>query len=158
MIPVQEVYGMNSTRGFLLNAYSFFAQQQSGIAVSCADGLRFESNLMPWLNPCSLLTQQWMGTRWQHWGDKSGEKWNWPPYVICQWFSISVLSNRLSLTYKSIRYYLYFNKFWVNLWYLLMILLWFQEKYMKTAILPLGVKMLVRNQGWSPQKNGTMFF
>ena len=47
-----------------------------------------------------------MGTWWQHWGDQGGEKRNWPPYLTCQWFSISVLSNRHSPTNESIRDYL----------------------------------------------------
>ena len=47
-----------------------------------------------------------MGTWWQHCGDKGGEKRNWPPYFICRWLRISVLSSRHSPTYESIRYYL----------------------------------------------------
>jgi len=35
------------------------------------------------------------------------EERNWPPYLTCRWLSISVLSNRHSPTYKSIRDYLY---------------------------------------------------
>ena len=33
-----------------------------------------------WLDARSLSTQQRMGTRWKHWGDKGGEERNWPPY------------------------------------------------------------------------------
>ena len=50
-----------------------------------------------------------MGTWWQHWGDKGGEERNWPPYLTCRWLRISVLSNRYSPTYESIRDYLYFT-------------------------------------------------
>ena len=33
-----------------------------------------------WLEARSLFTQEQMGTRWKHWGDKGGEERNWPPY------------------------------------------------------------------------------
>ena len=61
---------------------------------SCAEGLRFEPDSMPWLSARSLFTQQQMGTQWEHWGDKGGEERNWPPYLKCRWPGISVLSNR----------------------------------------------------------------
>jgi len=54
----------------------------------------------------SLFTQQQMGTQWEHWGYKVGEERNWPPYLTYRWISISVLSNRHSPTYESIRDYL----------------------------------------------------
>ena len=60
------------------------------VHVSCAEGLRFESDSMTSLNAHSLFTQ------WQHWGDKGGEKRNWPPYFICRRLRIGVLSNRHS--------------------------------------------------------------
>ena len=75
---------------------------------SHAEGLRFEPDSMPWLNARSLFTQQQMGTKWENWGDKGSEERNWPPYFTCRWLSISVLSNRHSPTYESIRDYLYF--------------------------------------------------
>ena len=71
------------------------------------EGLRFESDSMPRLNGRSLFTQQQVGTRWEHWGDKGGEEGNWPPYLTCRWLRISVLSIRHSPTYESIRDYLY---------------------------------------------------
>ena len=37
------------------------------------------SNL--WLDTRSLSTQQQMGTRWKHWGDKGGEERNWTSYL-----------------------------------------------------------------------------
>ena len=61
---------------------------------SCAEGLRFELDTMPLLNARSLPTQQSMGAWWEHWGDKGGEERNWPPYLECRWFRISVLSKR----------------------------------------------------------------
>ena len=63
-----------------------------------------------WLNSRSLFTQQQMGTQWQHWGDKGGEERNWPSYLTCRWLSISVLSNWHSLTYESIRDYLFLQE------------------------------------------------
>ena len=45
-----------------------------------------------WLEARPLSTQQQMGTRWKHWGDKSGEERNWSQY---RWpGKIVVLSNR----------------------------------------------------------------
>ena len=45
-------------------------------------------------------------------GDKGGEEKNWPPYLTCRWLRISVLCNRQSPTYESIRDYLYrYTKF-----------------------------------------------
>ena len=73
---------------------------------SHAKGLRFESGLEAWLNTRSMFTQQRMGTWWQNWGDKSDE----PPNLTCRWPGISVLSNRHSLTYESIRGYLCHRK------------------------------------------------
>ena len=70
---------------------------------SHAEGLRLEPYSMPWLNARSLFTQQQMGTQWEHWEDKGGEERNWPPYLTCRWLRISVLSNRHSPTYESIR-------------------------------------------------------
>jgi len=75
---------------------------------SRAEGLRFESDSLPWLNASRLLTQQQMDTRWQHWGDKGSEDRNWPPYLKRWWLRISILLNRHSRTYESIRDYLYF--------------------------------------------------
>ena len=72
------------------------------------EGLQFEPDSMPWLDTHSLFTQQQMGTQWEQWGDKDGEERNWPPYLICWWLSISVLSSRHSPAYKSIWDYLYF--------------------------------------------------
>ena len=78
---------------------------------SYAEGLLFEPKSMLRLNARSVLTQQRMGTWWQHWGDKGGEERNWPPYLTCRWLKISVLSNRHSPTYESIRWdYLYHAK------------------------------------------------
>ena len=74
---------------------------------SRAEGLRFQPDSISWLNNRSLFTQQQIGTWWQHWEDKGGEERNWPLYLIWQWLSISVLSNRHSPTYESIRDYLY---------------------------------------------------
>ena len=74
---------------------------------SRTESLRFDSDSMPWMNARSLFTQQRMGTWWQHCGDKGGEERNWPPYLTCRWLRISVLSNRHSPTYESIRDYLY---------------------------------------------------
>ena len=76
---------------------------------SHAEDQRFEPNSMPLLNARSLFTQQQMSTQWEHWGDKGGEERNWPPYLTCRWLRISVLSNRHSPTYRSIRDYLYFS-------------------------------------------------
>ena len=56
---------------------------------SRAEGLQFESD------PVATL------------GDKGGEERNWPPYLKCRWLRISVLSNRHSPTYGSIRDCLY---------------------------------------------------
>ena len=74
-----------------------------------AEGVRFQHDSMPWLNARSLFTQQQTGTWWQHWGDKGSEERNWPPYLTCRWLRISVLSNRHSPKYESIRHYLYFT-------------------------------------------------
>ena len=63
---------------------------------------------MPSLNARSLFTQQQMGTRWQHWEEKGGDERNWPPYLTCLRLRISVLFNKHSPTYESIRDYLYF--------------------------------------------------
>ena len=88
-----------------------FTNRRGSIVVrahaSFAEGLQFELDSMPRLNARSLFTQQQMGTWWQHWGDKSGEERNWPPYLKCRWHRISVLSNRHSPTYESKRDYLY---------------------------------------------------
>ena len=80
---------------------------------SHVEGLRFESDSMPCLDARSLFIQQQMGTWWQHWGDKGGEERNWPPYLTYRWLRISVLSNRHSPTYESIRehFYLYYIQF-----------------------------------------------
>ena len=69
---------------------------------SHAEGLWFESDLTR-----VHASEQQMGTQWEHWGDKGGEERNWPSYLTCQWLGISVLSNRHSHTYESIRDYLY---------------------------------------------------
>ena len=78
------------------------------VRASHAEGLRLESDLMPHTE-CSLtlLTQQQMGTWWQHWGNKGGEEKNWPPYLVCRLLRISFLSNRHSRKYESIQDYLY---------------------------------------------------
>ena len=70
-----------------------------------AESLRFEPNSMPWLNVRSMFTQQQMGTQWEQWGDKDGEERNWQPYLTRWWLSVSVLFNRHSPTYESIREY-----------------------------------------------------
>ena len=78
------------------------------VHASQARGLRVEPDSMPLLNARSLFTQQQMGTQCEHWGDKGGEERNWPPYIICRWLRIRILSNRHSPTHKSVRDCLYF--------------------------------------------------
>ena len=86
--------------------YYMFGRGSMVRAHACpAESLRFEPDSMPWLYVRSLFTQQQMGTQWEQWGDKDGEERNWPPYLTRWWLSVSVLSNRHSPTYESIREY-----------------------------------------------------
>lgn len=66
------------------------------------------------LNARSLFTQQQVGTRRQYWGDKGGDVRNWLPYLTCRWIRISVLFNKHSPAYESIRDYLYFRDSFTN--------------------------------------------
>ena len=89
--------GVNERRSIVVGAHA-----------SNAESLRLEPDSMTWLNARSLFNQQQIGTEWEHWGDKGGEERNWPASLTCRWLRISVLSNRHSPTYESIRDYLYF--------------------------------------------------
>ena len=47
----------------------------------CAKDCSLASTWNHWLEACSLSTQQQIGTRWKHWGDKGSEERSWPPYL-----------------------------------------------------------------------------
>ena len=65
-----------------------------------------------WLEAHSLATQQQMGTRWKHWGDKGGEEMNWSRYLTMP--RTSILSNRHPPPSVRIVYGTYFCTFYVK--------------------------------------------